>query len=188
VATNPIVPFDPKLPQIRSRGLRDALIEKAPLALITNPATAHWGILSNLRYRILLNYLAHSLSLSGPELAQPPENARGLLTHSTFGEMYNLRALAGILVQLPLGDAADPLRAGPPFQMPYTLSLPTGEPARWRVHLDLLIGAAELIDRDLLPEATGHRKDYLLALRGADAETMKAIRTILDCCRTSTRL
>jgi hypothetical protein len=187
VATNPIVPFDPNLPQISSRGLKEALAAQAPLAVITNPITARWGILSNLRYRILLNYLAHSLSLSGPDLAQPPDNARGLLTHSTFGEMYNLRALAGTLVQLPLGDADDPVRAGPPFQMPYTLSLPAEESARWRVHLDLLTGAGELIEW-MLPDAAGYRKDYLLALRGADAETMKAIRTILDRCRPSTRL
>ena len=188
VATNPIVPFDPDLPEVSSLALKAVLKDNAPLTPISNPVTARWGTLSNLRYRILLNYLVHSLSLSGPELAQPPNNARGLLVHSTFGEMYNMRALAGILVRLPVvGPPAGELRAGPPFQMPYTLSLPAGEEARWRVHADLLLAAERLIDR-LLPHATEPQRSYLLATRAADAKTLTAIGTILDSCRPGSRI
>jgi hypothetical protein len=186
LAVNPIVPFDPDLPNLSSRGLAAALAEKAPLTEIRDPITAKWGLLCNLRYRVLMNYLSHSLSLSGPELAQPPQNPRGLLVHSTFAEMYNLRALSSILVQLPMGGADIGLRAGPPFQMPFTLSLPADESARWHFHLDLLQGAAGVIEA-LLQTAAGTQRSYLLTLQASDAETMVAIRTILDPCRQSRR-
>jgi hypothetical protein len=179
VAVNPIAPFDPDLLDVSSHRTKAALKEHAPVTPIANPATARWAILSNLRYRILLSYLIHTLSLSGPELAQPPKNARGLLVHSTFGEMYNLRALASMLVQLPAGPPTAELRAGPPFQMPYTISLPTGEEARWRLHNDLLVAAERLIE-SLLPSASGSQRAYLLAVRAADAKTLAAIGAMLE--------
>ena len=54
-----------------------------------------------------------------------------------FGEMYNLRAIASILVQLPIAEGASQ-RCGPTFQMPYTLQLPESEAAYWALHLDLI--------------------------------------------------
>jgi hypothetical protein len=69
--------------------------------------------------------------------------------HKVFAEMYNLKAIAGILVRLPLTDRKkDKSRAGPPFQMPYTLALPMEAIDRWRLHRDLVRGALKL-NRDL---------------------------------------
>ena len=52
--------------------------------------------------------------------------------------MYNLRAIAATLVEMPSGGAGGRARAGPPFQMPYTLALPRREHDRWVLHRDLL--------------------------------------------------
>jgi hypothetical protein len=70
-----------------------------------------------------------------------------MMMHKVFGEMYNLKAIAGILVRLPLTDKpGDARRAGPPFEIPYTLVLPPTEMDAWRLHADLLDTAAELRD------------------------------------------
>jgi len=57
-----------------------------------------------------------------------------MVMHRVFGEMYNLKTIAGILTRLPLSDeaaGADTPRAGPPFEMPYTLYLPTTDADIW---------------------------------------------------------
>ena len=89
--------------------------------------------------------------------------------NATFGEMYNLRAIAEILMQLPLnaGENLSGICAGPPFQMPYTLDSPLGEANRWRMHLDLL-SAAERLIQSLLLIAPASRHTYLQAMREAD--------------------
>jgi hypothetical protein len=70
--------------------------------------------------------------------------------------MYNIKAIASILVQLPLTDkAGDKQRAGPPFQMPYTLAISMDPMDRWRQHSDLLRGALDLSCRALEPELNG---------------------------------
>jgi Ferritin-like len=116
---------------------------------ITHPLSNKWASLFNLRYRMLLTYLSHSF-----QLARDGSQAqlRGAVMHKVFAEMYNLKAIAGILVRLPLKEPRrDPLndrRAGPPFQMPYTLAISMDAMDRWRLHRDLLRGAIEL-NRDL---------------------------------------
>ncbi|MEA2857735.1 MAG: hypothetical protein QOH98_2056 [Methylobacteriaceae bacterium] len=106
----------------------------------------HWGDLFNLRYRMLLMYLAHTFRLARSTRRDTP-SARGMMMHKVFGEMYNLKAIAGILVRLPLTDKpGDARRAGPPFEIPYTLVLPPTEMDAWRLHADLLDTAAELRD------------------------------------------
>lgn len=132
---------------------------------ITHPEAKLWAHLFNVRYRKLLTNLSHAF-----ELADDPSDAttltpRGALIHRTFSEMYNLRAIAGLLMRLPVSaDAPDGPRAGPTFQMPYTLALPSTEADRWRLHRDLLDASGRLVAalRTASPGEDG--PDYLAAL------------------------
>jgi hypothetical protein len=123
-----------------------------------------WANIFNLRYRMLLSYLAHSFHAPGTPAV---ENRRGVIINRMFAEMYNLRAVASILVQLPLAPGASE-RCGPAFQMPYTLQLPDSEPGYWTLHLGLIAATT-----DLLAEAcrigSGDRLDYATALQSLDA-------------------
>lgn len=132
--------------------------------LITDDITACWANLFNVRYRMLLSYLTHSFLLAdGSNNIKTP---RGVIIHATFGEMYNLRSIANVLVQLPMGDRTDKM-AGPPFLLPYTMDLPSGEINRWKTHLNLLAASARLVDQliELKDQSYG---TYLHSLRDAD--------------------
>jgi hypothetical protein len=145
---------------------------------IANARTRHWGDLFNLRYRMLLMYLSHAFRISGSNARQEDAGARGMIVHRTFGEMYNLRAIGRILVRLPLGPAADGPRAGPPFEMPYSIALPAAERDCWRLHLDLLDASLTLNDQ-ILPHADAAGKDYLKSLAVLDRETIAAIKAMM---------
>jgi hypothetical protein len=91
--------------------------------------------------------------------------------------MYNLRAISGILVGLPCDAQDDPLRAGPTFELPYTLTLPFLERDVWRLHLDLLEASSALI-ASLRREGSAAADAYLQSLAALDdtaAETFQAI-------------
>jgi hypothetical protein len=157
--------------------------EEAPATItpITHPEARLWASLCNIRYQMLLTSLLHTFDFAGnlsPSSAMTP---RGLLIHSTFGEMYNLRVVSTILMQTPLAAGDEQLVAGPPFQMPYTLDLPLDEADRWRVHLDLLQSSQCLIDA-LLEQAPMERHDYLRALRGGDDRLAVSIGQIIHGC------
>ncbi len=132
---------------------------------IVHPEAKLWAHLFNVRYRKLLVNLSHAFELADDPTDRSRLSPRGSLIHRTFSEMYNLRALAGLLVRLPVDDAhPDGPRAGPPFQMPYTLMLPHAEDDRWRLHRDLLDAAARLMERLKKPDGSGAGQDYLVAL------------------------
>ncbi|MGY1679374.1 ferritin-like domain-containing protein [Geodermatophilus sp. SYSU D01176] len=139
---------------------------------IDEPRARAWAQLFNLRYRMLLGQLVHFLRLdqelytraAGPR--QGDRTARGLLLLGTFDEMRHLEKIAGKLVQLPK-DASGTVNAGPPFELPYTLNLPDGEPSRWRVHLDTSRAATRLVTTRLDPDAD----PFLAALVARDTET-----------------
>src|SRR4029077_6262414 len=123
----------------------------------------------NVRYRLLLAYLAHTYRLS-PVDGQ--RGARGSLLQRVFGELFNVKAIAEILVRWPLGDPNAPERAGPPFEMPYTSALPPDDVDCWRLYRDVLETAMTL-PRTLLttaPTCTG--ADYLRALFELDEGTV----------------
>ncbi|MBR0773986.1 ferritin-like protein [Bradyrhizobium diazoefficiens] len=145
---------------------------------IANDRTRRWAELFNLRYRMLLVYLSHAFRISGADSRQEDAAARGMIVHRTFGEMYNLRAIGRILVKLPLGPSPDGPRAGPPFEMPYSITLPAAERDCWRLHLDLLDASITLNGR-IATHADATEKDYLKGLAVLDRETIAAIRTIL---------
>lgn len=159
VAINPYVSLNPD---------DEGSDENANSTRITHPESALWATLHNIRYRMLLNYLIHSFTLYGGLNAAAAITPRGAIINATFGEMYNLRAVSEILMQLPV-SAANPAAgfAGPPFQMPYTLNSPFGEANKWRGHLDLLTASASVVEalQLLAPES---RHAYLASLREAD--------------------
>jgi len=138
-------------------------------------ASRAWADLFNVRYRMLLTYLAHTYRARPTDSGRP--NVRGLALHRVFAEMYNIKAIADILFRLPLRDnPKDPRRAGPPFQMPYTLALPTDEADCWQLHRDLIRTSQTLCDGLLagapsLPD--GQR--YLATLRDLDRQAMSWI-------------
>jgi Ferritin-like len=135
--------------------------------VITNHLALCWGHLFNLRYRMLLVDLAHALQHSSAA-ANDDSAKRGYLVNRMFGEMYNLRAIAGRIVQQPLQASSNQnLLAGPPFEMPYSLQLPAGDVDCWRLQHDLYKAAQFQMERT--------RNE----LRGRDAETMQA-REYLD--------
>lgn len=144
--------------------------EPEKTSAISNPEARMWAHLFNVRYRKLLVSLAHAFELAEDRSDLTRPGPRGALINRSFGEMYNLRSVAGVLVQLPLDQAKpDDERAGPPFQMPHTLMLPHDEPDRWRLHRDLLDASATLIERiRTAADGTGTGQDYLTALMQTD--------------------
>lgn len=140
---------------------------------ITNDRARRWAQLLNLRYRLLLGYLWHFLS-SGGDLFAPTgdRSAHGWLVIATFYEMSHLKAISELLVTLDL-DAAGGTKAGPPFELPYGLTLPEREKDRWRGHIDVLT-AARLLARTLeaSPPSDGSEQAVLQALAERDSATL----------------
>jgi rubrerythrin len=144
---------------------------------IENDDARDWAELLNRRYRILLMFLGHGLrSAHGATKGVP--HLRAMLMHRVFGEMYNLKTISELLVQMPLGANDADLFAGPPFEMPYDLTLPHSEADAWRMHLELIEGAIWLCE-DLLPDAKGPAEDYLRTIIDLDRQTASWIRQIL---------
>jgi hypothetical protein len=141
-------------------------------------AEAHsrdWAELFNLRYRMLLKYLGHTLKLARTEHGSSP-NLRSMVMHRVFGEMYNLKAIAAVIVRQPLRN--DSLRAGPPFEMPYALSLPETERDIWASHRDLLAMAQRLCKKMLAHEDRGGHA-YLRVLFAIDSDARAWVESIL---------
>ena len=107
------------------------------------------------------------------------------MLNRVFGEMYNLKAISGLLVQLPL--KSDPKeRAGPPFELPYTLNFPTHETDFWRLHLDLVEAAATQLS-NICRHTRGAGIAYAEALRTADRDTTAEIEAVLNANSTTSR-
>jgi hypothetical protein len=111
---------------------------------ITASRTLAWAQLFNARYRLLLGQFQHFMRLDQERYSQTGDRTeRGLLLRGAFDEMRHLSKIARKLVRMPLRDGS-PQHAGPPFELPYSLHLPDGEPQRWRMHLDATLAATDL--------------------------------------------
>jgi hypothetical protein len=134
-----------------------------------------WAILLNLRYRMLLTYLKHSFYIEAPVdgLSRSP---RGSLVSWAFGEMYHIRSVADILMTLPARPGAN-TKAGPPFEMPYSLALPARNADRWRVHRDLLLASMDAVGA--LSPSSGMHASYLKAMRTADQTALEQITALI---------
>lgn len=146
---NTTVPPDPQdiltpEEQARERVLASGRISDAKSSL--------WAHLFNLRYRLILTALHHSILLgptTEPEGTPPLRLVRDTLVRWAFDEMVygtgTIREMALLLVSLPSG--IDEETAGPTFELPYTLELPACGPARWQLYHDLFDTSAELVNR-----------------------------------------
>jgi hypothetical protein len=149
---------------------------------ITSEEGGVWANIFNLRYRMLLCYLAHTYHVRD---TAGVEGRRGVIINRMFGEMYNLRAVASILVQLPLAEDS-PQRCGPTFQMPYTLQLPESEAGFWSLHMDLIAATVDLLAK-ARAVGSGERIEYAKALASLDATAARemALYATADSVRTA---
>jgi hypothetical protein len=155
----------------------DSAIPGDGVSMITDLQTKFWANLFNVRYRMLLNFLTHSFLL-GDGYNEMVNSPRGMIIHATFGEMYNLRTIANVLVNRPAGEGTDKM-AGPPFLAPYTLDLPFGEKNKWRVHKDLLNASAGIMAA-LLAFPNQAYSTYLYSLQSADNKLIEVADAILN--------
>jgi hypothetical protein len=148
-----------------------------PVVRITNRKSLLWAYLFNTRYRLLLSLLAHALQAEGPLTSSGATNPRGRLVAGTFGEMYQLRALAGIIVRQHVDDSTSGLFCGPPFELPYSLAIPDLPSGRWRAHRDVIM-ASDLIIEQLRHHGAEETK-YLHALQFQNKTFLEQIAAIL---------
>lgn len=145
---------------------------------ITNPEAILWSNLIDIRYRLLLNFLNHSFLLDNGYNNSGNFSPRGMIINSTFGEMYNLRSLATILVKTPISKGGNKM-AGPPFTLPYTFDLPFGEHNRWRLHQDLLESSNNIIV-ELKALKDQNNMQYLNALQEIDKKLLQTIISLTE--------
>ena len=74
-------------------------------SVITDPDAGVWANVLNLRYRMMLSYLAHTYRAPRAGAGQDGE-CRGVIINKLFGEMYNLRSISALLVRLPLAPGS----------------------------------------------------------------------------------
>jgi hypothetical protein len=139
------VPDNPTIDRSTPHGV--TIDDRTP---ITSERSFHWAGLFNLRYRMLLVWLAHALVLVRGE-PSASSHLCGQIVHRVFGEMYNMKAIAEMLVKMPLTDDADGLKAGPPFEMPFRTPLPPNHHDIWEIH-KAAAAAARNLCRKLLNE------------------------------------
>lgn len=140
---------------------------------ITNPRSRLWAHLFNLRYRLLVEVVAHGLLREGPLYRPEPEaggrrTPAGHLHAFAFAEMNNLRLLAAKLVSMPLDDGASGLNAGPPFELGETVALPPVEADRWRGHADRFAAGAAWAERTRAANARDADDPFLIHLVASD--------------------
>lgn len=147
---------------------------------IESETSRSWAQLFNLRYRMALMWMTFWFRLSGGDSGAASRRLRGMVLHRIFGEMYNMKTCAGILVRSPLtADRADPRRAGPPFEMPYTLVLPESDADCWVFHRELLREStslcAELLRADRAPDSAR----ALTVMQAVDSQGIEWIDRVL---------
>ena len=108
---------------------------------ITNPASLLWAQLMNSRYRMLLAAIGHHLTID------QGTSGRSELAEFAFEEMSNVLILSTHLTTLDRTTSAADGKAGPPFEMPYTLLLPVRPVSRWRMQQDLIEDSQLVKDR-----------------------------------------
>ena len=184
VATNPSTSKRNPPPEEDLDLVSSAKIAFEERGYISNARARAWGHLFNLRYRLLLAYLMQFLRSSGSRyLAEGPDKGdrtpRGLLLLWSFDEMRHLKKIAGKMVRLPLHDADDRLNAGPPFQLPYTLTISDNERLRWRGHLDVLETSLAVIRDSLRVLGSPDEADPFLAdLQASDEKQISLLKVL----------
>jgi hypothetical protein len=180
-------PFNPVRPVAANPVVEDSLGGPPPVTsgactVITQPVAFYWGHLFNVRYRLLLSALTHVFESTGVYTADAQPTARSELITLIFGEMYKVRGLASVLVELPAhaGVPSTQLAAGPPFEMPYTLSIPRREVDRWRWHNDMLAASHTILVELHRLDHDPRRAAFARAIADGDAELMRRIELIIS--------
>jgi hypothetical protein len=165
--------FDPSLPVPSNPNTTDVPLVPPPdldgqqseLKLrpgrITNVVTKLWANLFNVRYRMLLAELEHRLSVPDQPDAQ---NQRDKLVEWIFADMKDrkgsLKGLAAVIVGLDRTDLVTDGKAGPTFELPFSLELPDRARERWEMHRDLNKAVLEIVGK-LRPNADATQKPIL---------------------------
>jgi hypothetical protein len=136
---------------------------------ITHPRSLQWAELFNARYRMLLAYLAHFLQLNRRQ--DPGKTRAEFLQGGCFALMLELTGIADVLLDRPRANEQGPSRAGPPFELPYTLALPGRETDRWRWHVQLRNLSLDLISQ-LDTGAPDTERTQLTDLAQADSDAI----------------
>lgn len=139
-----------------------------------------WAQLFNYRYRMLLLLLTYVYHVQR-DPASRLTSLRAQVLARIFGEMYHMKAIAGVLVRMPLAHLGGAEMAGPPFQLPFSLALPQGEENFWLGQLGLL-DASGALAQELLkdPGPTPEEgKRFLMALDETDRDARAWINRIL---------
>jgi Ferritin-like len=206
------VPLNPSSDYSANRSRPSAQGTTAGRTRIESRRSRRWAGLFNVRYRMLLTWLLHALTLTRRHPPPATAHLRGQIIHRAFGEMYNMKAIAEILVKSPLKDdqdledLKDPTspRAGPPFQMPFRVTLPPNERDTWRIHGEAIATSRRLCKKllgekaddeaedddekdrkDLGHQGTGVECDpaarrYLAALKQADEDALVWVERVFD--------
>ena len=154
---------------------------------LRSPRARSWAALANMRYRLLLAYLTHLYHLPISAESHRPGTRPGTM-HRIFSEMYNLKALCGLLAHVPAhGDAGGPF-TGAPFEVPYVLQLPADERDRWRAHRDTHQASIAICDELLVDEPTLEGQKYLTALRELDRQSLTWLEQMLGTPATTPRV
>ena len=148
---------------------------------ITHPRSLGWARFANIRYRMLLAFLGHRLK-SGAKHKLPVQDRETMLIHRTFAEMYNIKTVSNLLMQMPLGESGEDAKryAGPPFEIPFDLRMPYSEIETWMLHRELVNAAIEQAG-ELLKTAPDDdpATDYLRAQLPIDRQTLNWTEAIL---------
>ena len=165
--------WQPAYPTIEDPNIRTSVIGVNNPGQITQSEARLWAQLLNARYRRLLMTLRHALEIEAPASTDLNGTSRGLLISWAFSEMYQLRSIASLLFTLPATAVAGEKRtAGPPFEMPSSLSLPVLEADRWRLQSSML-QSAEMIVASLIALPATRGANFLKGMTEADAEALQ---------------
>jgi hypothetical protein len=121
--------------------------DQTPTA-ITNAEALWWARLFNLRYRMLLHAIDHSLRIADApvEDEEEPLLRRHLISWSRRQMTSGLREIATKLTELPVGDSGQNF-AGPPFELPDSLAASDRDPDLWMRHREMIASSRALIEQ-----------------------------------------
>jgi hypothetical protein len=139
-----------------------------------------WATLFNIRYRMLMASLVHTFRLARITRHNEP-SLRAVMMHRVFGEMYNLKAIARMLVEMPMKDGPieGQKRVGPPFEAPADHTFPPTEIDCWYMHLDNLTHVRDIARELLNAETHPQRRIYLKTLINVDTQTIARFNRVL---------
>ena len=133
--------------------------------LVTHERSVAWATIFAQHYRLLLGWLHHAL-LTPEEDILPRGRA--------FGDLLALAEVGPLLTTLPrTADGAG--RAGPPFELPYTMAFPDQPDDRWDHHRDLLVEARAALAAP--PDGDQRARTRLLATLAAAEDFVDVQRT-----------